>query len=169
MGKIYAVEGEFHEVVPNIRYLIECEVIAGFYMELFKFYVKKYNLTKQQINEDLIFKDYNINENMNNNQLFLKGRILNDNISFKYNDNEQNIKKDDNLLSEIITLNENLNKNYKNNNFEKYIFKNLNLTFEENKTTAIFGSSGCGKSALIKLIIRLYDIDPNNGKILIER
>ena len=41
MGKIYAVEGEFHELVPNIRLLIECEVIAGFYIDLFNFLCKK--------------------------------------------------------------------------------------------------------------------------------
>lgn len=65
--------------------------------------------------------------------------------------------KIENLQSEIITLNENLNRDFKNNKFENYVFENLNLTFEENKTTVIFGPSGCGKSTLIKLIIRLYD------------
>ena len=168
MGKIYAVEGEFNEVVPNIRLLIECEVIAGFYIDLFNFYVKKNNLTKQQINEDLIFKDYNINENITNKLLNLKGKILNDNVSFKYSDKEKNIGKDENLKSEIITLNENLNEDFKNNKFKNCVFENLNLTFEENKTTAIFGPSGCGKSTLIKLIIRLYDLDINNGQILVD-
>ena len=164
MGKIYAVEGEFQEVVPNIRLLIECEVITGFYMDLFNFYIKKNNLTKQQINEDLIFKDYNINENIKSKLLNLKGKFLNDNVSFKYNDNEKN----EYLQSEIITLNENLNKDFKNNKFKNFVFENLNLTFEENKTTAIFGPSGCGKSTLIKLIIRLYDLDANNGQILVD-
>ena len=41
MGKIYAVEGEFHEVVPNIRLLLECEVISGFYIDLLNI-CKKY-------------------------------------------------------------------------------------------------------------------------------
>ena len=172
MGKIYAVEGEFHEVVPNIRLLIECEVIAGFYMDLLNFYTKKYNLERPQINEDLIFKDYNNTENIINNQLNLQGRILFNNVSFKYNsDNkdETNLQKKDNIQLEVITLNENLNMNNDiNDNNDSYVFKNLNLIFEENKTTAIFGPSGCGKSTLIKLILRLYDIEPNNGQILID-
>ena len=49
-----------------------------------------------------------------------------------------------------------------------YVFKNLNLLFEEKKTTAIFGPSGCGKSTLIKLILRIYELETNNGQILID-
>ena len=105
-GKIYAVEGEFHEVVPNIRLLMECEVFAGFYMDLLNIYTKRYNLVRQQINEDLIFKNFN-NVNLINNQLNLQGRISFNNVSFKYNsDDEQNIKKNETSQNELNTLNE---------------------------------------------------------------
>ena len=183
MGKIYAVEGEFHEVVPNIRLLLECEVISGFYIDLLNIYIKIYNLESHQINGDLIFKNYNTTENIITNKLNLQGKILLNNVSFKYINDEENLQKNDNIQVEEnlqkndntqanVTLNENLQiYNDDNDNINKndsYVFKNLNLIFEENKTTAIFGPSGCGKSTLIKLILRLYDLEPNNGQILID-
>ena len=183
MGKIYAVEGEFHEVVPNIRLLLECEVISGFYIDLLNIYTKIYNLESHQINGDLIFKNYNTTENIINNKLNLQGKILFNNVSFKYINDEENLQKNDNIQVEEnlqkndntqanVTFNENLQiYNDDNDNINKndsYVFKNLNLIFEENKTTAIFGPSGCGKSTLIKLILRLYDLEPNNGQILID-
>lgn len=39
---------------------------------------------------------------------------------------------------------------------EKLVFKNLNFTFKKNKTYAIVGENGCGKSTLIKLLLGLY-------------
>ena len=45
------------------------------------------------------------------------------------------------------------------------LFKNFNLTLEKNKTTAIVGESGCGKTTLFALIQLLYPI--KEGKISI--
>ncbi|WP_192814995.1 ATP-binding cassette domain-containing protein [Treponema pedis] len=39
---------------------------------------------------------------------------------------------------------------------EKLVFKNLNFTFKKNKTYAIVGENGRGKSTLIKLLLGLY-------------
>ena len=39
------------------------------------------------------------------------------------------------------------------------VLKNINLNVESGKTTAIVGSTGSGKSTLIKLLLRLYDLD----------
>jgi ATP-binding cassette subfamily B protein len=39
------------------------------------------------------------------------------------------------------------------------VLKNINLNIEAGKTTAIVGSTGSGKSTLIKLLLRLYDLD----------
>ncbi|OII73388.1 ATP-binding cassette protein 3 [Cryptosporidium ubiquitum] len=50
---------------------------------------------------------------------------------------------------------------------EKIILKNFNLTFQPGKVTALIGGSGCGKSSILKLILRLYD--PDKGKILLDR
>ena len=43
------------------------------------------------------------------------------------------------------------------------ILNNVNLTINSGQTTAIVGSTGSGKSTLIKLLLRLYEI--NNGSI----
>lgn len=45
------------------------------------------------------------------------------------------------------------------------IFTKLNLTFPEGKTTAIVGTSGSGKTTIIKLLLRYYN--PEQGEILI--
>ncbi|MHA1309713.1 MAG: ABC transporter transmembrane domain-containing protein [Candidatus Helarchaeota archaeon] len=47
-----------------------------------------------------------------------------------------------------------------------YVLKNINLTIPAGKTLAIVGETGAGKTTLIKLISRFYDI--NQGKILID-
>ncbi len=41
----------------------------------------------------------------------------------------------------------------------------VNLTIEEGEFITILGSSGCGKTTLLKMINRLYD--PNQGKIML--
>jgi len=51
-------------------------------------------------------------------------------------------------------------------NKDRKMFENFKLKISENKTVALVGHSGCGKSSLIKLLYRLYDVD--NGKILID-
>jgi ABC-type multidrug transport system fused ATPase/permease subunit len=43
---------------------------------------------------------------------------------------------------------------------------NINMRFEKGNMTAIVGSSGCGKSTIISLLFRLWDID--EGKIMID-
>ena len=54
------------------------------------------------------------------------------------------------------------NINYKIEN--KVILKDINVTFPENKITAITGQNGSGKSTLIKLIMGI--LKPSSGKIL---
>ena len=46
------------------------------------------------------------------------------------------------------------------------IFSNFNLKIKENEKVALVGQSGCGKTTLIKLLYRLYDVD--RGNILID-
>ena len=43
------------------------------------------------------------------------------------------------------------------------VLKNINLIIPENKVTAIVGSSGCGKSTFLKLLVRLYK--PSYGTV----
>ncbi len=49
---------------------------------------------------------------------------------------------------------------------DRYIFKDLNLTFEKGKHYAIVGTNGAGKSTLIKLLLGLYE--DYEGEILIN-
>jgi len=56
------------------------------------------------------------------------------------------------------------NINFKYENSEKYLFKNLNLSIPFGKTTAIVGASGSGKSTLLKIILRYYNVE--TGSIL---
>ncbi len=46
------------------------------------------------------------------------------------------------------------------------VIKDLSLTFEAGKTTALVGPSGGGKSTILNLILRLYD--PTDGAVLID-
>jgi len=48
----------------------------------------------------------------------------------------------------------------------KKTLKDINLTFEKGKVTALVGPSGAGKSTIIDLIVRLYE--PADGKVLID-
>jgi ABC-type multidrug transport system fused ATPase/permease subunit len=49
---------------------------------------------------------------------------------------------------------------------DKNVIDNINLKFENGKITALVGSSGCGKSTIVKLLSRLWDID--DGSITID-
>jgi subfamily B ATP-binding cassette protein MsbA len=49
---------------------------------------------------------------------------------------------------------------------QKWILRNINLTIEKGKTIALVGQSGGGKSTLVDLIPRYYDVQ--EGEILID-
>jgi len=55
-------------------------------------------------------------------------------------------------------------KYYKNN--EKWVLENINLVINPGETVGIIGSTGCGKSSLVQLIPRLYDVD--RGEVLVD-
>ena len=68
-----------------------------------------------------------------------KGEIEFQNVSFSYN-----------------------NSNHKN----VQVLKNLNFKIKPNQQVALVGPTGCGKTTLAKLLLRLYD--PENGTILLD-
>ncbi|MDR3653460.1 MAG: peptidase domain-containing ABC transporter [Paludibacter sp.] len=82
---------------------------------------------------------------------------------------------------ELITLPKTNNTSYKNgtkgiqmNNvsfqyegpLSPFVLKDINLFIPEGKTTAIVGASGCGKTTLMKLLLRFYE--PVNGEIIVN-
>ena len=82
-------------------------------------------------------------------------------------DNEPEIKNSEdandlNYKHGKITF-ENVSFNYNNN---EQILKSINLNFEGKKMTALVGHSGAGKSTIMKLIPRFYNI--NSGDIKID-
>lgn len=57
-------------------------------------------------------------------------------------------------------------KNLKKNFGSKEVLRGVNLNIESGKTTVIIGSSGCGKSVLLKHIVGL--LQPDEGEIFID-
>ena len=53
---------------------------------------------------------------------------------------------------------------YKNNS--EWVLEKINLKIESGSTVGIIGSTGCGKTTLISMIPRLYDVD--DGDILVD-
>ncbi|KAF4970311.1 hypothetical protein FSARC_2631 [Fusarium sarcochroum] len=45
------------------------------------------------------------------------------------------------------------------------VFNSLNLTIEKGQYAAFVGASGCGKTTIISLLERFYDVEPENGMI----
>ena len=53
---------------------------------------------------------------------------------------------------------------YKNS--EEAVLDNINLTIKSGSTVGIIGSTGCGKTTLVSMIPRLYDVD--EGEVIID-
>ncbi len=49
---------------------------------------------------------------------------------------------------------------------EEEVLKNINLTIPAGSTVGIVGSTGCGKTTLVSMIPRLYDVD--EGEVLVD-
>lgn len=55
---------------------------------------------------------------------------------------------------------------FKYNKNSDYVLEDINLTINKNETIGIIGSTGAGKTTLISLLLKLYDL--NSGDILID-
>ena len=61
---------------------------------------------------------------------------------------------------------------FKNVSFRYYktsdekVLDNINLTIRPGETVGIIGSTGCGKTTLVSMIPRLYDVD--EGEVLVD-
>jgi len=82
--------------------------------------------------------------------------------------NSYNNIYDNNNAKEIIDVEKlrikNVSFNYPNSN--ELSLKNINLTIEKGETIAVIGSTGAGKTTLVNLLNRFYDV--SNGEILIN-
>lgn len=92
----------------------------------------------QRINEVLDTEIDLTDENAAHKEALVeKGRIEFKNVSFRY---------------------------YKNS--EERVLDQINLTIEPGQTVGIIGSTGCGKTTLVSMIPRLYDVD--EGEVLVD-
>ena len=69
-------------------------------------------------------------------------------------------------MNKSLLLVEKLCKSYKLGRMHVEVFKNLNLSIEENETVAIVGASGSGKSTLLHLLGGLDN--PTSGKVFLK-
>jgi ABC-type multidrug transport system fused ATPase/permease subunit len=84
---------------------------------------------------------------------------------FEYGDIESDIKDKPNAPDMKMGKGE---VEFKDVNFayeKRAVFSNFNLKVPANKKIALVGHSGCGKSSLVKLLYRLYDIQSGSIKI----
>lgn len=84
--------------------------------------------------------------------------ILNYNVSIKDSEDAKNIKEVEGLI-------EFKNVSFKYPNAKEEVLSNINFTAEVGKTTAIIGSTGSGKSTLVNLLPRLYDVTSGEIKL----
>jgi len=70
------------------------------------------------------------------------------------------VKKDNDCFIEF----ENVSFEYPDS--KKYIFKNLDLKIQEGRKVALVGLNGCGKTTLVKLLLRFYE--PSEGTIYLK-
>jgi len=85
---------------------------------------------------------------------------------FEYGKIEQKVKDSPNAKNLKITDGEIEFRNVDFSYGNRKIFEGFNLTIPKNKKIALVGQSGSGKTTIVKLLYRFYDID--SGQILID-
>ena len=113
------------------------QVIASFLMLAVIFIMyPRASVSAGRIAEVLDSKTHIKDGNINSDTTGLKGEIEFKNVSFKYPDGDD------------------------------YVLKNISFTAKKGETVAIIGSTGSGKSTLINLIPRFYDV--TEGEVLVD-
>ena len=140
-GAIDGLGVHFGELIPNLRQLIQSIDMSKYYTYLKNYYIEKFNIENEK--NDLIFKDIeNEPDKINQEMIDIEGKISFINVKFSYSKENISLMDINNILNDF------------------------NVVFEAKKITAISGESGSGKSTIINLIEKIYDVD--EGQILID-
>ncbi|MCR8969739.1 peptidase domain-containing ABC transporter [Facklamia sp. 7083-14-GEN3] len=83
--------------------------------------------------------------------------VLSTKIEMNKNDNVQYLTKIDQIEVKNLSFTYNL---------KKTVLENISITIDQNKSYALVGSSGSGKSTFAKLLVKFYE--PDQGEILIN-
>ena len=89
------------------------------------------------------------------------GEVLDETVDL----NDMNARYPEKQVTEGRIEFKNVNFRYYKNNHEK-VLDDINLTIEPGKVVGIIGSTGCGKTTLVSMIPRLYDVD--EGQVLVD-
>ncbi len=135
--------------------------------ENFTRYITEIKLAVERISELYQDDEYELEKFGATIRKHIKGKIEFKNVEFNYIEYKERDKKE--ILAEKRA---NKRKKIKakvptreisNTN---RVFKNLNFTIEPNTTVAFVGKSGSGKSTILNLISKMYEVD--GGKVLID-
>lgn len=102
---------------------------------------------------------------MNASRAIASGKRIGEVLDEKVDLNDLNARYPDKQVTEGRIEFKNVNFRYYKNNHEK-VLDNVNLTIEPGKVVGIIGSTGCGKTTLVSMIPRLYDVD--EGQVLVD-
>lgn len=89
------------------------------------------------------------------------GEVLDENVDIT----DVYAKHRDKIVTEGKIEFKNVNFRYYKNSEEK-VLDNINLTIKPGSVVGIIGSTGCGKTTLVSMIPRLYDVD--EGEVLVD-
>ncbi len=113
------------------------QVIMSFMMLVMVFMIlPRASVSARRINEVLMTKQTIIEGDFDGSNLQKHGEVEFKNVSFKYPDAED------------------------------YVLKNISFTAEKGETVAFIGATGCGKSTIVNLIPRFYDV--TEGEVLVN-
>ncbi|MFI3231171.1 MAG: ABC transporter ATP-binding protein [bacterium] len=119
--------------------LMSVNMVAMVFMQSSRSMVSVKRLS-EVLEEDIDIKDIyseDMNKNNKNNKQVETGSIIFEEVSFKYFEKS-----------------------------EEYVLRDLNFEIKSGETVGIVGSTGSGKTSLVHLISRLYEV--NSGRILVD-
>lgn len=102
---------------------------------------------------------------MNASRAMASSRRLKEVLDEKVDLNDLNAKYPEKEVTQGRIEFKNVNFRYYKNSQEK-VLDQINLTIEPGQVIGIIGSTGCGKTTLVSMIPRLYDID--EGQVLVD-